>query len=77
MNRDFLEHLADLDVAAPPPQFDRQLHQRVNHWLLAQQCLDFVVGAAPWALFHFAQAVAGLLFFSVTGRFADHRRKNP
>ena len=39
----------------------RQLHQRVNRWLLLQQLVEFVTGATPWAVLQFARAVAGEL----------------
>jgi hypothetical protein len=69
MNRDFLEQLADLDVPAPPVEFDRQFHRRLNHALLVQQTLDLVVRAMPWAMVQLARALAGAIDYTFTGRF--------
>jgi hypothetical protein len=74
MAEDFLEQLANLEVQAPPQGFDRQLHQRVNRSLAAQQLLDLVLGGLPWALLQFAYALAGLVAFSITGRFGGKRK---
>jgi class 3 adenylate cyclase len=69
MSRDFLEQLSKLDVPAPPVEFDRQFHRRLNHALLVQQTLDLVVRAMPWAILHFARALAGAIGYTLTGRF--------
>jgi hypothetical protein len=74
MAEDFLEQLAQLEVQAPPAEFDRQLHQRVNRSLVAQQLLDLVVGGFPWALLRFSHALAGLIALSITGRFGGQRK---
>jgi hypothetical protein len=74
--KDLLEQLAELEVAPPPPEFDRRLHERVNRSLMAQHLIDFAVGAVPWAVMHFFRAVVGMLTFSVTGKFPDERKKN-
>jgi hypothetical protein len=69
MSDDFLEQLADIEIREPPPEFDRQLHAKVNRSLVVQHLLDFAVRAFPWAMFHFARGVAGLVVFSITGKF--------
>jgi hypothetical protein len=69
MSRDFLEKLAELDVPAPPVEFDRQFHRRLNHALLVQQTLDLVVRAMPWAILQLARALAGAIDCTLTGRF--------
>jgi len=74
MADDFLEQLADLEVLAPPAEFDRQLHQRVNRSLTAQHLLDLLTGGLPWAALCFAHALAGLVAFSITGRFGGERK---
>ena len=73
MNHDFLEQLAELEVPEPPAEFDRQLHGRVNQWLLVQQLLDLALRGLPWAVLCFARALVGLGAFSITGRFPDER----
>lgn len=75
MTGDFLEQLAHLEVADVPPEFERQVHQRVNRWLLVQQLVEFVTGALPWALVRFLGAVGGVVAFSITGRFAGPRQR--
>jgi hypothetical protein len=74
MTDDILEQLAALEVEAPPAEFDRRLHDRVNRCLLWQQLLDLVLGALPWALLNFVRSVAGFTAFTATGRFADERK---
>jgi len=73
MANDFLERLATLEVPAPPAEFDRRLHQRLNRWLLAQQLLDFALRALPCTLLRMVQALGALVWFTLTGRFADRR----
>jgi hypothetical protein len=75
MADDFLQRLAELEVAAPPAEFDRQLHDRLNHRLMVQQFLDLLVRGMPWALLHFGRAIVELCVFSISGHFADERKK--
>jgi len=49
VSSDFLEQLAQMHVAEPPPAFDRQLHQRVNRSLLVRHLVEFFTGAFLWA----------------------------
>jgi hypothetical protein len=72
---DFLEKLADIEVRQPPPEFDRQLHERLNRSLVSQHLLDLLVGGLPWAMLHFARALVGLVIFSLTGKFEEGPRK--
>lgn len=73
MPDDFLEQLAQLEISAPPAEFDRQLHQRMNRMLITQHLVDLLVRGLPWAALHFGRALVGLVALSVTGRFADER----
>jgi hypothetical protein len=78
MALDLFDKLAELDVPPPPARFDQQLHERVNRSLLIGQLLDFVVGAAPWALAQFARAFVGLVILTLTGRYeskANRKRR--
>lgn len=70
-----LEQLAELEVPPPPPQFDKQLHQRVNRSLVISQFLDLLVAGLPWAMLHFARAVVGLVAFTLTGRYEAKRNR--
>jgi hypothetical protein len=69
--KDLLDQLAEMEAPPPPPEFDRQLHERLNRTLAAQHLIDFAVGAVPWALLHFARAVLGAISFSIGGRSED------
>ena len=71
---DFLDQLSQQPVAEPPPEFDRQLHARVNRTLLVQHVLDLLLGALPWAAAHFCRAVAGWLVLTLTGQFPNERK---
>jgi hypothetical protein len=73
---DLLEQLAHLEVQPPPAAFDRELHERVNRSLLTQHLLDLCFGALPWAVAHFARAVAALAAFTLCGRYGNERRKD-
>jgi hypothetical protein len=73
MTTDFLEQLAQLEVPAVPQEFDRQLHQRMNRSLLAQQLLDLALSGLPWAAAHFAHALLGAIVFTATGRYPDDK----
>jgi hypothetical protein len=71
---DFLEQLAEMEVGPPPATFDRELHERLNRSLLVQHLMDLATGGLPWALLHFARAVAGVVAFTLTGKFYDDSR---
>jgi hypothetical protein len=73
MSDDFLEQLAQLEISAPPAEFDRQLHQRMNRTLIVQHLVDLLFHGMPWAVLHFGRALAGLIALSITGRFDDER----
>ena len=72
--KDVLEQLADIEVRQPPPEFNRQLHARLNRVLTGQHLLDLVFGAVPCAAAHFLCALASFAAFSFTGKFDDERR---
>ena len=73
---DFFEQLAQGEVPPPPPEFDQQLHARVNRSLLFVQLTDLVFGATPGAMMQLARALGGLLTYSVTGKFENGRRRS-
>ena len=73
--KDFLDQLAELEVRDPPPDFDRQLHQRLNRSLVVRHVVELLTGAAPWAIVHFLHALAAVAAFSLTGKFDQDRRK--
>ena len=71
--KDFLEQLAELEVREPPPEFDRQLHQRVNRTLLVQHLVDLLLGAIPGRPCTSPQP-GGMVAFTVTGKFRRRQR---
>jgi hypothetical protein len=70
---DFLEQLAQVEVPAPPAQFDRQLHQRVNRSLLLQHLFDLVVRGLPWAMLQMLGALGAVVTVGISGRFSGER----
>jgi hypothetical protein len=74
MSSSFLDRLAELDVAPPPPEFDRQLHERVNRSLLNQHLCDMALGAFPLVIAEFAKAVAAALVFTSLGRYPQTKQ---
>ncbi|HTU25644.1 MAG TPA: hypothetical protein VMF30_09620 [Pirellulales bacterium] len=77
MAPDFLDHLADVDVPPPPPpaEFERQLHERMNRDLAIVQLVELVTVVLPAAVFEFARALAGLVRFSLSGKYEMHEKK--
>jgi hypothetical protein len=65
----FLDQLADEEVPVAPPDFQRQVHRRLNHWLLVVQIGDMVAGAFPYAVQHFVRAVGGLIQLTLSGEY--------
>ena len=78
MPTDFLEQLAEIDVPPPPAEFDRNLHQRLNHSIVVQQILDLGLYILPGAAMEFSRAVMGMLTLTVAGKFPSipNDRKN-
>jgi len=74
-----LEQLAQLEVPAPPPQFDRQLHARLNRTLVVQHLADLALRIMPGAMTEMAKAAFALAVYSLAGRFdlrvAEKRKK--
>jgi hypothetical protein len=75
MASDFFEQLAQSEVPPPPPEFNRQLHQRVNRSLLLVHLADLAVGAVPWAMVQMARALIGLVSLTITGKFDAGSKK--
>jgi hypothetical protein len=69
----FLEQLGELEVPPPPAEFDAQLHERVNESLLGVQLAELVVQVMPLAFVEMLRAFAGLVVFTITGRYEAER----
>ena len=77
MATDLFEQLGDLEVPPPPEaqEFDRKLHDRVNHALVVGQVVDLGARGMPFAAVHFSRALVGLFAVTLTGRY-DSKPKN-
>ena len=69
MNHDLLELLAATEIPPVPADFDRDVHQRVNHALLLGHVAELGLRVLPYALVHMAQALFGLAALTLSGRF--------
>ncbi|MCE9546539.1 MAG: hypothetical protein K8T25_13615 [Planctomycetia bacterium] len=69
MSTDLFDQLAADDVPPPPPQFERQVHQRLNRTLLVQHLVDFATGALVWGFMQLVPAAVALIHFSIFGRY--------
>ena len=78
MSMDLWEQLAEKEVPAPPPTFERQLHGRLNKALVVLHLADLLFKGMVFAVAHFAQAVFHLLAVTLTGRLQSGvpRRKD-
>lgn len=73
MNQNLLDQLADVEVPPPPPSLPRDVHDRLNHWLLAAQVADLVFRGFFYGTLYFGQAVAGMIGFTLTGKYQTRR----
>lgn len=70
MMDDLFSQLANSPVPPPPRNLERDVHQRVNRWLLGSHLLEVVTRAAPFALGHLANGFLAVGRFTATGKFA-------
>lgn len=70
MAEDPLRQLAQLEVPPLPEDFDRQLHQKINHGLLLTHLFDLLIRGLPFAVMCFSQAFMGLVMYSLSGRYS-------
>jgi hypothetical protein len=75
MANDLLQRLADSPVPPPPAEFDREVHRRLNSWLVLGQLLDLMFVGVPFVCVHFARAMMGVVVFSLTGRYETRRKE--
>jgi len=71
---DIFDDLAESPIPPPPAEFDTLVHKRLNRRIVAGQMADLVLRGMPYALAHFAQAVAGAVRFTVFGDYKDDDR---
>ena len=75
MTLDLFDQLAASEVPPPPPQFDRQLHERVNRSLLAMHLADLGASAMPWAMLQLLRALGGFLSLTISGKFSPQEKR--
>jgi hypothetical protein len=73
MATNLFEQLAQSEIPPPPPEFDRQLHERVNRTLIVTQLIDLALSAMPWAMLQLGRALLGIVTFSLTGHYGSKR----
>jgi hypothetical protein len=71
MSRSVFDQLGEQLVPAPPPEFRRRFHERLNVRLTTLQLVEFAARALPYAFFHFFQSLCGAVIFSFTGRYPE------
>lgn len=74
MPPNLFEQLGQEPIPAPPKRLRGEVRQRVNSTLLVLQITDLVVRGLPFVLVHFAQALGGLLAFTLTGTYEPRVR---
>ena len=75
MATDLFQSLADTPVPPPPAEFDRQVHRRLNSWLVLGQLTDLAFRGLPYVFLHFARAMVGAVLFTVTGRYETRHKE--
>ena len=69
MPRNLLEQLGQRHVPAPPARLRQEVRLRMNTTLVTLHLADLALRGLPFAVAHFAQAVGGLLMFTLTGKY--------
>lgn len=75
MAADLFQRLAEQPVPPVPTDLERQIHERVNYWLLAAHLAEFVLRAAPEAARHLIQALFAWGEYTLTGRWPEEPRR--
>ncbi len=77
MANNLLDQLNESEVPPPPREMTRDVHERLNQWLVFAQTADLVLRAFGYAAAYFGEAVLGMISYSLTGKFPprdEHRR---
>jgi hypothetical protein len=65
------DQLGEQRVPERPPEFRRQLHERLNSRLTLAQLVEFAVRVLPYAFVYFFDSLCGAVTFSITGRYPE------
>ncbi len=76
MPQNLLEQLGKQEIPAPPTKLRHEVHDRVNATLVTLQIVDIALRGLPYAMFHFAQAVAGMISLTLTGTYEPRDRND-
>ena len=76
MQNNLLEQLGRSEVPPPPQEIRRDVHDRLNQWLLAGQIAELVLYAFGYAALQFGNAIVALLNFSLTGKYQLRRSED-
>lgn len=74
MPPNLLEQLGQQPVPGPPQRLRGEVRERVNSTLIVLQITDLAVRGLPFVLLHFAQALGGLLAYTLTGTYEPRVR---
>lgn len=76
MATNLLDQLTQTEVPPPPADIDRQVHRRLNQWLLVAQTADLVVRAFGYAAVHLISAIIGAVQLTLTGSYQTHSNQD-
>ena len=69
MANNLLDQLGQSEVPPAPVEIRRDVHDRLNQWLLVAQIAELVVYGFGYAVMQFASAVLGLTNFTLSGAY--------
>ena len=69
MVNNLLDQLQQSEVPPAPEEIRRDVHQRLNQWLLVAQTAELVLLGFGYAVLQFASAVLGLTNFTLAGKY--------
>ena len=73
MANNLLDQLQNTEVPPPPVEMRREVHERLNQWLLVGQVSELVLYGFGYAVLQFSEAILGLFNFTLTGNYQLRR----
>ena len=77
MPNNLLDQLQHTEVPPAPVEVRREVHDRLNQWLLASQIAELVLYGFGHAVLQFGAAIFGLINFSLTGNYQLRHTTKP